>query len=566
MPVSDKLAYEIYTIVLAHWIAIMAVFSSIAFIWIKAKPSALKTCFLSVAGLIALWLIAKIFKTVSPNLALRWFFVVVQYFGVQYFGVAFIFFAWCYNTGKLPNRLNRILLLIPPTLGFISVATNPLHMLFYSMFDFYKDKFGPLFLPLQAIQYLYLIIGVMILMVSYRKEPKKDRLGRFFAMLSLLVMGMNGYYIAFKFDIVDWYFNFPVFDITPLVMSAALIFFLIAAYNRKFLDLSPISISQTLSSTTRGLLFVYPDETVYDENLAFKRNFPQCKNTRSLSELISKMPVNDVSIRQEMIDQIMNGNPYDALIVTMESGKQYKIQSKVLNRQVRMVHISDVTNIEVLRHQIDSQNTELIENRKQLEKIYTVTKNMSILKQKRAIAQDVHDILGHSLTVVIGSLELVALDAKKMDVKPKLTSICEMIMNSVADLKNALSESSVLKDEPSLIQLIDGLSNDNIFLDFSYQGNPVELSTKQTEAFYRLCQEAITNAIRHGKAKNIHIVLRYSVKKIDMFIVDDGAGCKEIVSSYGLTGIIDRFSQLNGTARYHSDGESGFNLYASLPL
>lgn len=566
MQVSDKFAFEIYTIVMAHWIATMAVFSLIAIIWIKAKSSTLKNCFLSVAGLIVLWTIAKILKTVSPNVTLRWIFVVVQYFGVQYLGVAFVFFAWCYKTGKLPAKTIQMLLLTPPTVGFLVVATNPYHMLFYRTFDFYKDKFGPLFIPFQLIQYLYLISGIAILMVSYRREPKKDNLGRFFGLLSLLVMSMNIYYIAFKFDLVRWYFKFPVFDITPLLMSAALIFFLMAAYNRKFLDISPISISMALSSTTRGLLFVYPDQSVYDENLAFKRNFPQCTGSKTLTELLKHMPVKDPSVRPEILEHIMGNDCDDAFTVTMDSGKQFKVQSKIMNHQIRMVHISDVTQIEMLKQQVNTQNLELIKNQSEIEKIYSVTKNMSILKQKRTIAQDVHDILGHSLTVVIGSLELLALDAKKMEVKPKLTAICEMIMNSVTDLKNALSESNELKEEPSLLQLIEGLSNDRIFMDFSYQGKPLELSKKQTEAFYRLSQEAMTNAIRHGKAKTIHLVLRYTLSKVEMFIVDDGIGCKQIEMNYGLKGILERFKHLNGTVRYTSDGESGFNLYASLPL
>jgi signal transduction histidine kinase len=86
------------------------------------------------------------------------------------------------------------------------------------------------------------------------------------------------------------------------------------------------------------------------------------------------------------------------------------------------------------------------------------------------------------------------------------------------------------------------------------------------DALYRLCQEAITNSTRHGKAKNTNIILKFSEDKIRLFIFDDGCGCQNIKKGFGLSGMEQRIHNIHGSIVYGSDGESGFNIRVELPL
>jgi signal transduction histidine kinase len=565
MEISDKLAYEMYTIVLANWIATLVIFSSIALVWIKGKKSSLKTSYLVMVSLVALWLVAKILKTVSPTIELRWFFVVVQYIGVQYLGYAFVLFAWSYRANQLPSIPIRMLLALPPTLGFLTVLTNPYHMQFYSSFTFYRDRFGPLFLPIQTFQYIYLIAGLIILIVSYKKEQKKVVLGRIFAGLSLLAMSVNIYYIAFKLDLLPWVFNFPVFDLTPIALTGAIVLFLATAYTRRFLDISPISIRIALSSHMKGLLFVYTDESIYEENSAFKQNFPECAQAKDLKSLLILMPLKNEQDRKDLYSLIKSTSSSASLQLTMTTKIRYDVSCVSLNSHLKMVRFRDITKLDALNNQLHDKNKELLTIKSHLESLKQKTKDIALLKQHRQIAQNIHDVLGHSLTVVIGSLELVALDAKKIDTRTRLSSIIEILMNSATDMKNALHFDRSLTDTSSLIERIEQLANEAIILDFTYQGLPHELTEAQNDALYKLCLEAMTNAIRHGKATQIHVILKYESEYVDIYCLDNGKGCSTIAINHGLNGILSRIEKLNGLVKFGSDGEKGFNIYASIP-
>lgn len=566
MEVSDKLAHEIYTIVLFHWVAILLLFGFAAALIIKGKKSVLKNTYILVVGLISLWLIAKILKTVSPNIHMRWFFIVVQYFAVEFLGAAFLIFALCYKTGKLPAMWKILLLLIIPTTSFLIVLTNPLHMNFYSYFDFYRDRFGPWFLPVQSLQYLYLFAGVVFLVIGYRQEPRKAFVGRVLALLSLLAMLLNVYYIAFKLDFLKWIFPFTVFDITPLALALALLLFMATAYRQRFLDISPISIRKSFSFISKGVFYVYEDESIYRGNTAFYRFFPQCQMKKTLAEVLDAMELDDDANTSNLYQMIKSDTLDTFFQVRTISGRHFKVMVKPLKYGVKMVSFSELTQVIQLSEKVKLQNDKLSAAREQLEEITAKQRDLAVIKLQTGIAQNVHDILGHSLTVVIGTTELAAMDAEKVDISSKLVSIKEMLINSLADLRNALSsEMSVLSETP-LIKAIEALSNDSIVLDFSYQGQPLELSSEINETIYRLCQESITNAIRHGNAAHITIVLRFQTKQIEIFAIDDGKGCEVIKLHYGLQGIQQRAESLGGKAIFRSDGQMGFHTHVVLPI
>jgi signal transduction histidine kinase len=97
-------------------------------------------------------------------------------------------------------------------------------------------------------------------------------------------------------------------------------------------------------------------------------------------------------------------------------------------------------------------------------------------------------------------------------------------------------------------------------VDFSVAGMMEFLPPKLTELLYHLCQEALTNALHHGKAKQAFINLCFHDQSIKLNISDDGQGCQTINKGMGLTNMEQRVKELNGTIEYGSSGESGFSL------
>ncbi|MPN50389.1 hypothetical protein SDC9_198015 [bioreactor metagenome] len=164
----------------------------------------------------------------------------------------------------------------------------------------------------------------------------------------------------------------------------------------------------------------------------------------------------------------------------------------------------------------------------------------------------------------MGTAELAAGDSME-DALQKTTQIEEMLISSLSDLKNALSGKGMRWGETTLLKALQHLKNENIFVDIQTHGKAYELSGAQTEAVYRLCQEAVTNAIRHGQANTIYLILRFQPQEVEVFAIDNGTGCLHIEKSYGLLGMEARIKKQSGSICFASDGESGFTIRAVLP-
>jgi len=94
-------------------------------------------------------------------------------------------------------------------------------------------------------------------------------------------------------------------------------------------------------------------------------------------------------------------------------------------------------------------------------------------------------------------------------------------------------------------------------------------------AVYRIVQEVFNNIIKHAKAKKAEVKLDYGTKYLQLVISDDGIGfdvektldrVKSSEKSYGLIGIMDRVSQLQGTTNIESTKGKGTVYTIKLPI
>jgi signal transduction histidine kinase len=124
------------------------------------------------------------------------------------------------------------------------------------------------------------------------------------------------------------------------------------------------------------------------------------------------------------------------------------------------------------------------------------------------------------------------------------------------------------ENSKSSIKLIESLVSNfrkfgiqiNLTLDGSFFDNALIW-----ENIFRICQEALTNSLKHGKAKNIDILLKSQEKHIKLYIIDDGVGCKGISKGIGLKSMEQRVESINGTIIYGSGDDGGFNINISIP-
>ena len=109
-----------------------------------------------------------------------------------------------------------------------------------------------------------------------------------------------------------------------------------------------------------------------------------------------------------------------------------------------------------------------------------------------------------------------------------------------------------------------------------YDFNDIEcrFSDQVETAVYRIVQEALTNAVRHGQAGEVNVSLVHTNSTLELRFIDDGVGFnpERVFSSdgdddgAGLLGIRERVSNLGGTVEIRSEPDHGVDIKAAIPM
>jgi signal transduction histidine kinase len=97
-----------------------------------------------------------------------------------------------------------------------------------------------------------------------------------------------------------------------------------------------------------------------------------------------------------------------------------------------------------------------------------------------------------------------------------------------------------------------------------------DLPVRVEQALYRIAQEALNNALKHGHARCISVQLRQASAQVMLEIADDGigfdpAGVRD-TGRLGLQGIAERVTQLGGRLSVHSRPGAGTRLRVEVGL
>ncbi len=199
----------------------------------------------------------------------------------------------------------------------------------------------------------------------------------------------------------------------------------------------------------------------------------------------------------------------------------------------------------------------------------------SIDAERRALARDVHDVLGHAM-VVISTQASVA--AESLDDSPELARqalghIRDTARQSVQEVRSALTllraGESPERTPAASLDLLDGLiervrdTGLTVTLDRSLGG--VVLPATVSATTYRIIQEALTNVIRHADARAVRVSL---VRRGDLLVVDvedDGTTAPGWEPGSGVRGMMDRAAAVGGELAAGPQ-ERGFRVHAEVPI
>jgi signal transduction histidine kinase len=199
-------------------------------------------------------------------------------------------------------------------------------------------------------------------------------------------------------------------------------------------------------------------------------------------------------------------------------------------------------------------------------------------EERLAIARDLHDVLAHSLSVVQvqAGVALHLMDERPEQVRTALTAIKQASADGMHELRAAvaalrrdgeaagpaLSPLPGLHDLPRLIAGAEAAGL-NVRLTRGGHGEPVPPAVSVVG--FRVVQEALTNAVRHGGATRCDIRVEAD-SRLRVVVDDDGRAAGPVVEGNGLRGMRERVAAVGGTLQAGPLPEGGFRVHAEMPL
>ena len=199
---------------------------------------------------------------------------------------------------------------------------------------------------------------------------------------------------------------------------------------------------------------------------------------------------------------------------------------------------------------------------------------MAKMKERNRLAREIHDILGHSLTNIATGVD-ASIDLMDIDIgfaRKQMLKIREVarkglvdVRRSVRELKiDAIEQYALIPAIEKLIEELNAFSETKIVL--SIQGQVLKMQDDEEQTIYRVIQESLTNAIRHGHASHVDVSLQFQYYGLQLVVRDNGIGCDVIDKGFGLTHIEERVAMLGGRVIFQSEINDGFRTEVNMPI
>jgi signal transduction histidine kinase len=204
------------------------------------------------------------------------------------------------------------------------------------------------------------------------------------------------------------------------------------------------------------------------------------------------------------------------------------------------------------------------------------TRTADIAAERSRIARELHDVVGHGISVVV--LQLVAalgmLDAHDSHAaRQRLLATERSARETLAEMRRLLGlldeEEAALAPQPNLAELerlVTETREAGVPVELEVQGDISELPAGLELAAFRIVQEALTNVIKHAQPARAHVRIEHASGQLVVEVVDEGEAPPALVEGRGIAGIRERVALYDGTVTIGPGLGSGFSVRASFPV
>jgi two-component system, NarL family, sensor histidine kinase DesK len=192
---------------------------------------------------------------------------------------------------------------------------------------------------------------------------------------------------------------------------------------------------------------------------------------------------------------------------------------------------------------------------------------LAVTDERLRIARDLHDLLGHSLSVITLKSELAAklVEHDPARAADELADVQAVSRQALSEVRDAVQGYRQLALDEALAGARTALSAAGI--EYELEGRPGELPADVEEVFAWAVREGTTNVVRHSSAAHCAVRIRDGAGEATLEVDDDGASPPvEPQAGNGLAGLAERAAGLRGRLEAGARPGGGFRLRLVVPL
>ncbi|RRD47086.1 sensor histidine kinase [Tessaracoccus sp. OH4464_COT-324] len=206
---------------------------------------------------------------------------------------------------------------------------------------------------------------------------------------------------------------------------------------------------------------------------------------------------------------------------------------------------------------------------------------LAVAAERSRIAREMHDIVAHSLAVIIAQADggRYAAQADPAKAAATLETISDLGRGALADIRRILGvlrsddvSAPLVQPQPTgedLAEIINRVRATGVEVAFTTMGAPRALLPGMGLTLQRVCQEALTNSLKHaGVGARMAVMLKWEPERVVLQVDDDGRGAAALSDGRGggIVGMRERAQLFGGTLSAAPRPTGGYRVSLTLPL
>ena len=247
-------------------------------------------------------------------------------------------------------------------------------------------------------------------------------------------------------------------------------------------------------------------------------------------------------------------------VLSYSTGFVFTIVFTIITRQ----SLDARARAEALRLEVEDAN-------RQLQEYALQAGDLATTRERNRLAREIHDGVGHYLTVIKTQLDATAslLPAQPDKARETVVKAARLASEALDDVRRSVGALRTDTSRPPLPEALKELiTQGSPVPTFAVEGAPRAVSSAVEHALFRAAQEGLTNIRKHAQATSALLVLDFRApQRVRLELSDNGVGAARLSSNpgFGLVGLRERIELLGGQIETANRLNGGFALTVEVP-